>query len=136
MNSKSFGGEPVIEIVEPGAADELFEFGRIVHQVRRLEDRGVRHVLPKEQRVGELDDRGALTHHFADIGLRAELVGGEDCDVDAAVGAFLEAVGERSHRGMGGVSRGERMAEPELEFGGARFPQSHEGSHARAKQDG
>ena len=88
----------------------------IVHQVGRLKHRGVRHVFAEEQRVGELDDRRALAHHFADIGLRAELVGGENRHVDAAVGAFLQAVGQGSHRGMRGVGCGQRMAEPEFEL--------------------
>ena len=48
-----------------------------------------RDVLTEEQRIGELNDRRALTDHLTDVGLGAELVDGEYSHLDTAVGRFI-----------------------------------------------
>ena len=130
----ALGRQPVIEVLQPWRAEQLREVLRSVHQVGGLEDRGVGDIFAEKQRVGELNDRSALAHHLADVGLRAELVGRKDGDVDAAVRMLLEIVGQRQHGGLHGVRRGQRMAEAEFELlrRGAASDEQRQRSDAKA----
>ncbi len=88
----------------------------LVHQVGSLQDRRVRLPLAEEERVGKLNDVGALARHLAEVLLLAELVGRKHRDGDAAVRALADVFRERDHRRVGLVRRRQRMAEADAEF--------------------